>query len=200
MNGTQPGEVLHRTLEAMVSTAREQLAGGLIRGDGDEVAFRERIGIFRNMVRSAGFYQNLAKKTLDQWRDSLTSGEQEYCPDTEQALKASFEAWLSLARFLLETVEADYRKGFLSIKRHQHRNLNNRVEEVRMILKNWSSQVGELFRREEEIALPPGLRITSLTREEARVIKEIANDPSRPAHEGREMPTVDASFLLNGSR
>lgn len=42
-------------------------------------------------------------------------------------------------------------------------------------------------------------RVTTLTVEEARVIKQILDDKDHPTHAGREMPTVDASFLLGQS-
>ncbi len=46
-----------------------------------------------------------------------------------------------------------------------------------------------------EVPLPVGLRPMTLTVEAARQIEQLLDDPEQPVHEGREMPSADASAL-----
>lgn len=48
---------------------------------------------------------------------------------------------------------------------------------------------------EGEVPLPIALRETTLTPEAASEIQRILDDPSHPAHAGREMTSADASIL-----
>ena len=50
------------------------------------------------------------------------------------------------------------------------------------------------------VPLPPGLRDIRLSDQEAAAIKNLLDDLGHPTHTGREMPTADASVLLEKNR
>lgn len=50
------------------------------------------------------------------------------------------------------------------------------------------------------VPLPPGLRDIRLSNQAATEIKNILDDASHPTYGGREMPTADASVLLEKIR
>jgi hypothetical protein len=50
------------------------------------------------------------------------------------------------------------------------------------------------------VPLPPGLRDIRLSDQEAAAIKNLLDDSGHPTHTGREMPTADASVLLEKNR
>lgn len=49
------------------------------------------------------------------------------------------------------------------------------------------------------VPLPPGLQTITLTPAEAQAIRQLLDDETRPAHEGKEMPMADASVLRRRS-
>jgi hypothetical protein len=50
------------------------------------------------------------------------------------------------------------------------------------------------------VVLPPGLRGFRLRSEDAQTMQRLLDDPDHPTHEGKEMPTADASVLLKKDR
>lgn len=50
------------------------------------------------------------------------------------------------------------------------------------------------------VPLPPGLRDIRLSNQAAAEIKNILDDEGHPTYSGREMPTADASVLLEKIR
>ena len=53
---------------------------------------------------------------------------------------------------------------------------------------------------DQEVSLPVALRPITLTVDAARKIEQLLDDPEQPAHEGREMPSADASALRRKDR
>lgn len=49
------------------------------------------------------------------------------------------------------------------------------------------------------VPAPMGLQALALTAEEAEAIRQILDDPTHPTHEGKEMPTADASVFRRKS-
>lgn len=49
------------------------------------------------------------------------------------------------------------------------------------------------------VPLPPGLQVITLTVEEAQAIRQVLDDETHPAYEGKEMPTADASVFRKNS-
>ena len=52
-------------------------------------------------------------------------------------------------------------------------------------------------RENTTVSLPPAFQPVTLTVDEAATIRQLLDDPARPARAGQEMPTADASFLLD---
>ena len=50
------------------------------------------------------------------------------------------------------------------------------------------------------VLLPPSLRDIRLSDQAAAAIKNLLDDAGHPTHTGREMPTADASILLEKNR
>ena len=50
------------------------------------------------------------------------------------------------------------------------------------------------------VPLPPGLRDIRLSKQAATEIKNLLDDAGHPTYTGREMPTADASVLLEKNR
>lgn len=63
-----------------------------------------------------------------------------------------------------------------------------------------SPQEKEACAQECELPLPPGLKEIPLTLEAAQRMRQLIDDPNQPGHAGKEMPTADASILLEKSQ
>ncbi len=51
-----------------------------------------------------------------------------------------------------------------------------------------------------EVVLPPGLREFRLSQADAEKLEHLLDDSGHPTHDGKEMPTADASILLKKNR
>jgi hypothetical protein len=47
-----------------------------------------------------------------------------------------------------------------------------------------------------DVILPPGLREFRLSQEDAQKMEHLLDDSGHPTHDGKEMPTADASVLV----